>query len=225
MGWGPLRRTSRSMSRIGHVRSTAASCSPAPSRSAMAPAPQMVGGPPDARQRIPVRSRYHLTRRSLESNGRAPEVGRRGPTAIGVWRRLPRCRIRQPPSRPAHSPSRRLLGLVLQQQLDALSDERRGVPVLRVRDQLSHPVPRRLIQAEGDDSRLSCHSLSSFPCGRDRRLKPLRPSAVSFMENRNDAPSQASSRRTSAIGAKRTCRGRRRRINPTRVTHSGNRSQ
>src|SRR2546421_3138148 len=59
-------------------------------------------------------------------------------------------------------PPRRLLLLALQQQLDALSDERRGVPVLRVRDQLPHPVPRRLIHAEGDDSRLSCHSLSSF---------------------------------------------------------------
>jgi hypothetical protein len=34
---------------------------------------------------------------------------------------------------------------------------------LRVRDQLPHKVPRRLIQAEGDDSWLSCHSLSRFP--------------------------------------------------------------
>jgi hypothetical protein len=42
------------------------------------------------------------------------------------------------------------------------SDEGRGVPVLRARDKLPHKVPRRLIQTEGDDSRLSCHSLSSF---------------------------------------------------------------
>jgi hypothetical protein len=39
--------------------------------------------------------------------------------------------------------------------------------------------PRRLIQAEGDDSWLSYHSLSSFP-----RLKPMRPSAVLFMGGR-----------------------------------------
>ena len=91
-----------------------------------------------------------------------------------------------PPSRPTCGPPRRLLALPLQQQLDALSDEGRGVPVLRVGDQLPHPVPRRLIHAEGDDSRLSYHSLSSFPWGRDRpvqgdrRLNPIRPSTVLF---------------------------------------------
>jgi hypothetical protein len=101
----------------------------------------------------------------VPSNGRAPEVGRRCLTAIGDRRRLPRtstCPTSSLSSRATCSPSRRLLVLALQEQLDALSDEGRGVPVLRVRDQLSHPVPRRLIHAEGDDSRLSCHSLSSF---------------------------------------------------------------
>ena len=34
-----------------------------------------------------------------------------------------RLHARSPPSRPAHAPSRRLLLLLLQQQLDALSDE------------------------------------------------------------------------------------------------------
>jgi hypothetical protein len=58
---------------------------------------------------------------------------------------------------------RRLLVLAPQHQVDPLPDEGRGAPVLRVRDELSHPVPRRLIQAEGDDPCLSCHSLSSFP--------------------------------------------------------------
>jgi hypothetical protein len=81
-----------------------------------------------------------------------------------------------PPSRPAYGPARRL------QQLDALSDEGRGVLVLRVWDQLPHEVPRRLIHAEGDDSRFSCHSLSSFACGRDRRLNSIRASTVLFMD-------------------------------------------
>jgi hypothetical protein len=81
-----------------------------------------------------------------------------------------------PPSRPAYGPARRL------QQLDALSDEGRGVLVLRVWDQLPHEVPRRLIHAEGDDSRFSCHSLTSFACGRDRRLNSIRASTVLFMD-------------------------------------------
>jgi hypothetical protein len=63
-----------------------------------------------------------------------------------------------------------------------LSDEGRGVLVLRVWDQLPHEVPRRLIHAEGDDSRFSCHSLSSFACGRDRRLNSIRASTVLFMD-------------------------------------------
>jgi hypothetical protein len=87
-----------------------------------------------------------------------------------------------PPPRPTHAPPRRLLLLLLQQQVDALSNERRGVPVSRVRGQLPYPVPRHLIQTEGDDSRLSRHSLSSFACGRDRRLNPIRASAVLFMD-------------------------------------------
>jgi hypothetical protein len=73
---------------------------------------------------------YHLTRRSFPSNGRAPEVARRGPRAIGDLRRLPERRSRpalvqdpSPPSRATCGPPRRLLVLLLQQQLDALSDE------------------------------------------------------------------------------------------------------
>jgi hypothetical protein len=65
---------------------------------------------------------YCLTRRSFPSNGRAIEVGRRGPTAINDRRRLPRRRIPSAPSRPTCGPSRRLLVLLPQQQLDALSD-------------------------------------------------------------------------------------------------------
>src|SRR5262249_38651409 len=67
---------------------------------------------------------------------------------------------------PMPAPPRWLLVLAPQQQLDPFSDERRGVAVLRVRRHLPHPVPRCLVQAEGDDARLSCHSLSSFPGGR-----------------------------------------------------------
>jgi hypothetical protein len=117
--------------------------------------------PLDARQRAPVGSRVLPHPPVVPSNGRALEVKRRGPTAIGDGRRLPQDPSR--PSRPTCGPPRRLLVLLPQQQLDALSDERRGVPVPRVRDKLPHKVPRRLIHAEGDHSRLSCHSLSWFP--------------------------------------------------------------
>jgi hypothetical protein len=40
-------------------------------------------------------------------------------------------------------PPRRLLILALQQQVDRLSDEGRGVSIFRVGDHLPHPVPRR----------------------------------------------------------------------------------
>jgi hypothetical protein len=93
------------------------------------------------------------------------------------------------PSRPTYGPRRRLLFLALEEQLDALSDEGRGLLVPGVRDQPPHEVPRRLIHAEGDDSRSCFHSLSSFACGHGRRSNPIRPSAVLFIENRNDAES------------------------------------
>jgi hypothetical protein len=120
-----------------------------------------VAGPPEHRQRAPVASRVSPHPPVIPSNGRAPDVGRRGPAAIDDREGRP-LQIPSPPSRAPHCPPRRLLVLLLQQQLDALSDERRGVPVLRVGDQLPHEVPRRLIHAEGDDSRLSYHSLSSL---------------------------------------------------------------
>ena len=125
--------------------------------------------PPEPRQRASVNPRVLPRLPVVPSNGRAPDAKRRGPTGIGAPRRLPGRRSLpaplqdpSPPSRPTCAPSRRLLVLLPQQQVDALSDEGRGVPVSRVRDQPSHPVPRSLIQAEADDSRLSCHSLSSF---------------------------------------------------------------
>src|SRR5262249_48025003 len=146
------------------------------------------------------------------SDGEAPTATATGEGCPGR-RPLPApLQLPSPPSRPAHAPPRRLLVLALQQQVDALSDEGRGVPVLRVRDQLSLPAPRRLINAQCDASRLPCHSPSSSACGHDRRLNPIGRSAVLFMENRDDAEaatvtpasSPASSRRMSAIGAKRT---------------------
>jgi hypothetical protein len=60
----------------------------------MAPVPETVARPPDARQRVPVGSRVSPHPPVVPSNGRAPEVGRRGPTGIGDWRMLSRCRIR-----------------------------------------------------------------------------------------------------------------------------------
>jgi hypothetical protein len=152
--------------------------------------------PPEASQRIFVGSRVSPHPPVLPSNGRAPEVGRRGPSAIRNLRRSPGTSmaarpVQDPsrPSRPTYGPSRRLLLLLLQQQLDALSDEGRGLLVPGVRDQLPHEVPRRLIHAEGDDSGSCFHSLSSFACGHGRRSNPIRPSAVLFIENRNDAES------------------------------------
>jgi hypothetical protein len=142
---------------------------------------------------LPSGRGYHLTRRSFRrtdgrqrSNGEAPRASATCKVAPDVDRCPLPARDPSPPSRPTCGPSRRLLVLALQKQFDALSDERGRVRVLRVRDDLPHPVPRRLIQAEGDDSRLSCHSLSSFPWGRDRpvqgdrRLNPIRPSTVLF---------------------------------------------
>jgi hypothetical protein len=94
---------------------------------------------------------YHPSRRSFrQTDGRQRRTAR--PRAVGDSRRLLRRRIPSAPSRPTHAPSRGLLLLLLQQQLDALSDERRGLPVPRVRDQLPHELPRRLVHAEGDDS-------------------------------------------------------------------------
>jgi hypothetical protein len=95
--------------------------------------------------------------RSVKRTGARGRTARpQGPSATCESCRAPRsAAARQapsPPSGPAHAPSRGLLLLLLQQQLDALSDEGRGLPVPRERDQRSHEVPRRLIHAEGDDS-------------------------------------------------------------------------
>jgi hypothetical protein len=105
--------------------------------------------------------------RSVERTGARGRTARLQPSATGQGcpgrRSLP-APVQDPsrPSRPTYAPSRRLLVLLPQQQVDPLSDEGRGGPVSRVRDHLSHPVPRRLIEAERDDQRLSRHSLSSF---------------------------------------------------------------
>ena len=125
--------------------------------------------PPEASQRAPVRPRVsphpRVIRRTdgrRRSNGKVPRASVTGEGRPGR-RSLP-APVQDPsrPSRPTYGPSRRLLFLALQEQLDALSDEGRGLLVPRVRDQLPHKVPRRLIHAEGDDSGFCFHSLSSF---------------------------------------------------------------
>jgi hypothetical protein len=129
---------------------------------------ETVARPLEPSQLIPVRSLVSPIPPVVPSNGRAPEVdgeahGHRRPAKVAEDLDLHAgLQAPSPPSRPAHAPSRGLLLLLLQQQLDALSDEGRGLLVPRERDQLPHEVPRRLIQAEGDHSRFLCHSLSSF---------------------------------------------------------------
>jgi hypothetical protein len=54
---------------------------------------KMVAGTLEPERRIPVGSRVSPRPPVVPSNGRAPEVGRRGPTAIGDPRRLPRTSI------------------------------------------------------------------------------------------------------------------------------------
>jgi hypothetical protein len=79
-------------------------------------------GPAGSQQRVPVASRVLPHPPVLPSNGWAPEVGRRGPTAIDDREDRP-AQDPSPHSRPTCGPPRRLLVLLLQQQLDALSDE------------------------------------------------------------------------------------------------------
>ena len=97
----------------------------------------MIPRPPDAHQRVPVGSQV-LPRPPVASVERTGTVGRSGKVErdsrrFGRRARLPRTAGRRrilpsPPSRPTCGPSRRLLVLLPQQQLDALSDEGRGVP-------------------------------------------------------------------------------------------------
>jgi Arc/MetJ-type ribon-helix-helix transcriptional regulator len=62
---------------------------------------------------------------------------------------------------------------------------REGIELLlKQEEEQPSELPRRLIHAEGDHPRFLCHSLSSFALGRDRRLNPIRPSAVLFMDGR-----------------------------------------
>jgi len=118
--------------------------------------------PPDGHQRVSAGSRANIFRPVVS----VERTGARGRTARpDGHRRLAKMAPVQepsPPSRPTCGPSRRLLLLPLQEQVDPLSDEGRGGPVSRVRDKLPHEVPRRLIHAEGEHSRLSCHSHFSF---------------------------------------------------------------
>jgi hypothetical protein len=120
--------------------------------------------PPDIRQRVPVGSRVYPPARSFPSNGRALESARVDGQRLAEEGRYRSAGLRQlrPHSMSMDRPSRRLLVLALQQQVDRLSDEGRGVSVFGVGDHLPHPVPRRLIETERDDQWLSNHSLSSF---------------------------------------------------------------
>ncbi|MGZ5703941.1 MAG: hypothetical protein ACXWIM_24000, partial [Burkholderiales bacterium] len=65
---------------------------------------------------------YHPSRRSFRRTDGRQRVGRQGPTARDLAKVAP-AQNPSPPSRPAHAPPRGLLLLLLQQQLDALSDE------------------------------------------------------------------------------------------------------
>jgi hypothetical protein len=82
---------------------------------------------------------YHLTRRWFRrtdgrqrSNGEAPR-----PSATA---KVAPVQDPSPPSWPTCGPPRRLLFLAPQEQVDALSDEGRGGPVFRVRDELPSPM-------------------------------------------------------------------------------------
>ena len=128
---------------------------------------------------LPSGRGYYLTRRSSRrTDGAVVQTAR----PLGHRRLAKMAPVQEPsyPSRPTCGPPRRLLFLLLQQQLDPLPDERRGLLVPRVRDQPPHEVPRRLIQAEGDDSGFCFHSLSSFACGHDRRLSPFQSGCIIY---------------------------------------------
>jgi hypothetical protein len=135
-------------------------------RQEMKPARQMsLSAFPSARGYIPPPDNFRRTDGPWKSVCRGVEgqrLAEEGRSVFITVRQVGRFSQLRPHSTSMGRPPRRLLVLALQQQVDRFSDERRGVSVSRVRDHISHPVPRRLIEAERDDQRLSRHSLSSF---------------------------------------------------------------